>query len=105
MGYTNLYINELPGSAFVISNLVSMFGLNRRWQGALVGHFAIFEMASVEPMRRYANGLERLGIAPDAGRVYRVHTLADIEHETMALELANEVVATEPDLRGWLTAP
>ena len=98
-GVPNHYINELPGSAFAISNLVSMFGLNRRWRGALVGHLAIFEMTSVEPMRRYANGLGRLGVTPQAGRFYRVHTLADIEHETMAVELANEVVTAEPDLR------
>jgi hypothetical protein len=96
----NAYINELPASAFAISNLISMFGLNRRWRGALVGHLAIFEMTSVEPMRRYANALERLGVASDAGRFYRVHTVADIEHETMSIELAEELLHAEPELRG-----
>lgn len=98
-GVPNSYINDLPGSAFAISNLVSMFGLNRRLRGALVGHLAIFEMTSVEPMRRYASGVERLGLGPDVSRFYRVHTVADVEHETMAVELATEIAATEPGMR------
>jgi hypothetical protein len=33
-----------------------MFGL-RRWRTALVGHLAVFEMTSVEPMERYRRAL------------------------------------------------
>ena len=29
----NAYLDVLPGSAFAISNLISMFGCNRRWRG------------------------------------------------------------------------
>jgi len=36
-----------------------MFGLHRRFRGALVGHLAIFEMTSIGPMGRYATGLRR----------------------------------------------
>ena len=55
------YLDVLPASALAVSNLISMFGLNRRWRGALVGHLAVFEMTSVTPMGRYTRALERLG--------------------------------------------
>jgi hypothetical protein len=96
----NAYLNVLPASALMVSNLISMFGLNRRWRGALVGHLAVFEMTSVEPMGRYARGLERMGAPEEARRFYDVHVLADAEHEVMALDLAARVAADEPALAG-----
>ena len=93
------YLDELPGSALGISTLVSTFGLSRHHRGALVGHLATFELTSVEPMRRYANALRRLGAPPAATRFYDVHVLADAEHERLALELAQALVADEPRLR------
>ena len=95
----NAYLDQLPASALMISNLISMFGLNRRWRGALVGHLAVFEMTSVTPMGRYARGLERMGASADARRFYDVHVLADADHEVMALEMARSFVAVEPELR------
>lgn len=92
------YLDQLPASALLISNLVSLFGLHRRWRGALVGHLAMFEMTSVEPMGRYARALERLGAGPDASRFYEVHVLADAEHEVMALDMAQALADGEPDL-------
>jgi hypothetical protein len=91
------YLDVLPGSALAISNAISMFGLHRRWRGALVGHLAVFEMTSVVPMGRYGRALERLGASPAARRFYDVHVLADAEHELMALDLAEAFVAAEPD--------
>ncbi|MET0326067.1 MAG: iron-containing redox enzyme family protein [Ilumatobacteraceae bacterium] len=93
------YLDVLPASALAVSNLISMFGLNRRWRGALVGHLAVFEMTSVTPMGRYTRGLERLGASAEARRFYDVHVLADAEHERMALEMAVETEAAEPQLR------
>ena len=90
------YLDVLPGSALAISNVISLFGLNRRWRGALVGHLAVFEMTSVEPMGRYARGLERLGASAAARRFYDVHVLADAEHEVMALDMAEAFTAAEP---------
>jgi hypothetical protein len=84
----------------MVSNLISLFGLNRRWRGALVGHLAVFEMTSVEPMGRYARALERLGAPEEARRFYDVHVLADAEHEMMALEMAGAFAAAEPELAG-----
>jgi hypothetical protein len=54
------YVDVLPGTTLATVNLVSLFGLHRRWRGALVGHLALFEMTSVTPMRRYSLALERL---------------------------------------------
>ena len=55
------YLDHLPGVTLATVNLMSLFGLHRRWRGALVGHLALFEMESSVPNRRYANGLRRLG--------------------------------------------
>ena len=55
------YLDHLPGVTLATVNLMSMFGLHRRWRGAIVGHLALFEMESSVPNRRYANGLRRLG--------------------------------------------
>jgi len=92
------YLDELPASALLISNLVSLFGLHRRWRGALVGHLAMFEMTSVEPMARYARALERMGAPAAARRFYDVHVLADAEHEILALDMAQALADAEPDL-------
>jgi hypothetical protein len=92
----NAYLDELPASALMISNLISYFGLHRAHRARLVGHLAVFEMTSVEPMGRYARGLERLGAPPEARRFYEVHVLADAEHEHMALDMAEALEQDEP---------
>jgi hypothetical protein len=96
----NAYLDEQPASSLAVSNLVSMFALNRRWTGALVGHLAAFETTSVTPMARYARGLRRLGAPAEAARFYDVHVVADAEHEWMALDLAAALAADEPVRRG-----
>jgi len=94
----NAYLDALPGSALMVSNLISLFGLHRRWRGALVGHLAVFEMSSTIPMGRYSRGLERMGASPSTRRFYDVHVLADAEHEKMALEMADALSKDEPEL-------
>ena len=93
------YLSRLPGSTLATVNLMSLFGLHRRWRGALVGHFTVFEMTSVVPMGRYAGALARLGLPPRAQRFYDVHVLADAEHEVVALRrMAAGLARSEPDL-------
>ncbi|HEX9969660.1 MAG TPA: iron-containing redox enzyme family protein, partial [Acidimicrobiales bacterium] len=46
------YLDAVPGETLATVNLVTMFGLHRRWRGALVGHLALFEMTSRGPMAR-----------------------------------------------------
>ena len=92
------YLDRLPGITLATVNLVSLFGLHRRWRGAAVGHLAVFEMTSVTPMGRYADTLRRLGHAP-AARFYDVHVEADAEHALIAAErMVAPFVAAEPDL-------
>jgi hypothetical protein len=92
------YLDVLPASALMVSNVISLFGLNRRWRGALVGHLAMFEATSVEPMGRYARALERMGASPEARRFYEVHVLADAAHERMGLDMAEALASDEPAL-------
>jgi hypothetical protein len=95
------YLDLVPGVTLATVNLVSLFGLHRRWRGALVGHLAIFEMASVVPMGRYAGALRRFGFGDDAARFYDVHVEADAVHEIVACrDLAGGFARQEPELAG-----
>jgi hypothetical protein len=95
------YLDHVPGVTLATVNLVSMFGLHRQWRGALVGHLAIFEMASVVPMGRYASALRRLGFGPDATAFYDVHVEADEIHQVVAArDLAAGFARQEPDQAG-----
>jgi hypothetical protein len=95
------YVDRLPGVTLATTNLVSLFGLHRRWRGALVGHLAVFEMTSVEPMGRYADALRRLGLPAVARRFYDVHVEADARHEVVAAtDLAGGLVGSERALAG-----
>jgi hypothetical protein len=93
------YLDRLPGPAFATVNVPSMFGLHRRLRGALVGHLALFEMTSVEPMGAYAAALRRLGLAAGARHFFEVHVVADAHHQTVAArDLAAALVAQDPTL-------
>lgn len=94
------YLDELPATALAISNLATLFGMNRAWRGALVGHLAVFEMTSAEPAARYVRGLQRLGAPAEARRFYEVHALADVEHAHLAREMAVALARDEPELAG-----
>jgi hypothetical protein len=93
------YIDRLPGSTLATVNLVSMFGLHRRWRGAAIGHLALFELTSPVPNRRYGNGLRRLGYDEAATHYYDEHVEADSVHDMIAAyDLAGGLVADQPDL-------
>ena len=97
------YLAELPGSTLATVNLMSLFGLHRRWRGAIVGHLAEFEITSPIPNRRYANGLRRLGFGADATAFYDEHVEADSVHENIAAhDLASGLARAEPDLTGQI---
>jgi hypothetical protein len=85
------YLDVVPGETLATVNLVSMFGLHRRWRAALVGHLALFEMTSRGPMGRYSRALARLGVPAEGRRFYDIHVEADAVHEVLALD---ELVAT-----------
>lgn len=93
------YLSKLPGIALANVNLMSMFGLHRRWRGAAAGHLALFEMTSTEPNRRYGNALRALGFGPEATAFYDEHVEADAVHENIAAyDLAGSIERDEPEI-------
>jgi hypothetical protein len=78
------YVDQVPAVTLAVSNMMSLFGLNRRWTGALIGQLAAFELTSSLPNRRYGNGLRRLGGDAAATRFYDEHVEADAVHEQIA---------------------
>jgi Iron-containing redox enzyme len=95
------YVDRLPAVTLATCNLVSMFGLHRRWRGALVGHLALFEMCSVGPMSRYTNAVRRLGLGEPAAQFYEAHVVADERHQVVALDdMVDGLVMDEPLLGG-----
>jgi hypothetical protein len=88
----NAYLDQIPGPTLATVNLLSFFGLRRRWRGAIVGHLAMFEMTSAQPNRRYGNGLRRLDF-------YDELVEADAVHENIAAyDLAGGLARAEPEL-------
>jgi hypothetical protein len=95
------YVDCLPGVTLATVNLMSFFGLHRRWRGAIVGHLALFEMESSLPNRRYADGLRRLGCSPRATEFFDEHVAADAIHEQVAaVDLAGGLARQQPQLAG-----
>jgi Iron-containing redox enzyme len=94
------YVDAIPGFTLATVNLMSLFGLHRRWRGAIVGHLALFEMTSSIPNRRYADGLRRLGVADQrALEFYDEHVVADAVHENVAaVDLAGGLVRQDRTL-------
>jgi hypothetical protein len=93
------YLDQIPGVTLATVNQMSLFGLHRRWRGAIVGHLALFEMTSSIPNRRYADGLRRLGLDGDATLFFDEHVEADAVHENVAaVDLAGGLVRQDPSL-------
>jgi hypothetical protein len=97
-GY-GVYLDRIPGVTLATVNLMSLFGLHRRWRGALAGHLALFEMTSSVPNARYAAGLRRLGFGVPTTMFFDEHVEADAVHEQLALHaLAGALARQEPAL-------
>lgn len=78
------YVPAVPAVTLAVSNLMSLFGLHRRWLGALLGHLAALEMTSTDPNRLYAAAARRLGADEPARRYFDEHVEADAVHEQVA---------------------
>lgn len=95
------YVNEVPAITLASLNLMTMFGLNRRLRGAIVGHLAAFEMTSSIPSRLIGNGFRRLGYGEETTRYFDIHVEADAIHEQIAgRDLAGALAEDEPELLG-----
>jgi hypothetical protein len=92
------YVSAAPALTLASNNVMSMFGMHRRWRGALLGHLAAYEMTSTAPNRAYGNGLRRLGGDADATRFYDEHVEADAVHEQIAAyDMCGSFCVEEPD--------
>jgi hypothetical protein len=93
------YIDLIPAVTLAAVNLMSLFGLHRRWRGSLVGQLALFELTSAQPNRRYATGLRRLGFGPEVTDFYDEHVEADSVHENIAAyDMAGGLARRDPAL-------
>jgi hypothetical protein len=96
------YVDVVPAATTLANNnLMSLFGLHRRWRGALLGHLAAYEMTSTGPNRAYGNGLRRLGGDAAATRFYDEHVEADAVHEQIAAyDMCGSFAKAEPEAAG-----
>jgi hypothetical protein len=95
------YVDAVPAATLAITTTMSLFGLHRRWRGALLGHLAALEMTSSLPNRRYGNALRRLGYGRDATWFYDEHVEADAVHEQVAAhDMCGSFAAAHPELTG-----
>jgi hypothetical protein len=93
------YVDEASAEILEQNNAMTLFGLHRRWRGAALGHLAAFEATSSLPSRRTAQGLERLGFAPELVEYYTEHVEADAVHEQLAVRtICGALVEAEPTL-------
>ncbi len=93
------YVDAVPALTLANTNMMSMFGLNRRLRGAIVGHLAAYEMTSSQPNRFYGNGFRRNGYAQDVTEYFDEHVEADAVHEQIAgRDLAGGLFMAEPKL-------
>jgi Iron-containing redox enzyme len=93
------YLDRIPATTLATVNLVSLFGLHRRWRGAAAGHLALFEMGSSLPSGRYARGMRRLGCPEEGIDFFDEHVIADAVHENIAaVDLAGGLARLEPDI-------
>lgn len=92
------YVDQLPAVTLANVNLLTLFGLHRRYRGALCGHLAAQEMTSSLPSRYCANGLRRLGYGDQATDFFDEHVEADAIHEQLAVRnLCGRLVVEEPE--------
>jgi len=93
------YLDLVPAETLASQNAMSMFGLNRRLLGAIVGHLAAFEMTSSLPNRMYGDGFRRLGFGEPVTEYFDEHVEADAVHEQIAArDLAGALGEDRPDL-------
>ena len=93
------YLDAVPAESLTAVNLMSLFGLHRRWRGAAVGHFAATEITSPPGSRRLVAALRRLGAPEECVRFYAEHVEADAVHEQVVrTDVVADLIAADPAL-------
>ncbi|OBK88655.1 hypothetical protein A5649_15610 [Mycolicibacter heraklionensis] len=75
------YLDVVPAESLAVVNLMSLFGLHRRWRGAAAGHFAATEITSPPGSSRLVAALRRMGAPEPCVAFYAEHVEADAVHE------------------------
>jgi hypothetical protein len=93
------YLDRAPACALATVNMMSLFGLHRRWRGALVGHFTAAEITTGPGAQRMDEALARLGADAACRLFYTEHIEADAVHEqVMRHDVLGDLLEREPDL-------
>jgi hypothetical protein len=93
------YLDQAPACALATVNMMSLFGLHRRWRGALAGHFTAAEITTGPSAQRMDEALARLGADPACRLFYTEHIEADAVHEqVMRQDVLGDLLEREPDL-------
>jgi hypothetical protein len=93
------YLENVPAESLAVVNLMSLFGLHRRFRGAAIGHFASTEITSSPGSRRLVEALQRLDAPSECVAFYREHVEADAVHEQVVRhDVVGDLVAREPQL-------
>ncbi|WP_067562938.1 iron-containing redox enzyme family protein [Nocardia acidivorans] len=97
-GYLH-YLDSTPAPMLAVVNMMSLFGLHRRWRGALVGQLANAEITSSPSARRMVEALEKLNAPIECVRFYAEHVEADAVHEqVMRHDVVENLLRHEPAL-------
>jgi hypothetical protein len=93
------YLDVAPALTLATVNVMSLFGLHRRWRGASVGQFALVEVTSSPGSARLVKAMERLGTSEAARAFYEEHIEADAVHEQLVRRgLLADLLSREPSL-------
>jgi hypothetical protein len=93
------YLDQAPAAALATVNMMSLFGLHRRWRAALAGHFTAAEITTGPSAQRMDEALARLGADPACRLFYTEHVEADAVHEqVMRHDVLGDLLEREPDL-------
>jgi hypothetical protein len=93
------YLDVAPAITLATVNVMSLFGLHRRWRGASVGQFALVEVTSSPGSARLVKAMQRLGLSEAAQAFYEEHIEADAVHEQLVRRgLLADLTTREPEL-------
>jgi len=93
------YLDHVPACALAPVNMMSLFGLHRRWRAALVGHLTAAEITTGPSAQRMDDALTQLGAARQCRLFYTEHIEADAVHEqVMRHDVVDGLLEQDPDL-------
>ncbi|MGV0627741.1 iron-containing redox enzyme family protein [Mycolicibacter minnesotensis] len=93
------YLDVVPAETLAVVNLMSLFGLHRRWRGAAAGHFAATEITSPLASGRLVAALRQMGAPDPCVAFYAEHVEADAVHEQVVrTDVIGDLLRGDPQL-------